>query len=109
MKAMVANLQKSSFTLIHSLFQGRLTETFLPNVKFLDDLQPVKWTGLDPTEGKRKKRKNETSISAKRSELNSVKAEGFSALWTSANQLLISSFHIVTSQLASAHKLLVDY
>ncbi len=42
MKAMVANLQKTSFTLILSLFQGRLTKTFLPNVKFLDDLQPVK-------------------------------------------------------------------
>lgn len=42
MKAMVAHLQKTSLTLIHSLFQGRLTKTFLPNVKFLDDLQPVK-------------------------------------------------------------------
>lgn len=77
MKAMVAHLQKTSLTLIHSLFQGRLTKTFLPNVKFLDDLQPVKWTGLDPTEGKRKKRKNRTSISAKRSELNSLKRKVF--------------------------------
>jgi len=43
MKAIMANLQKTSFTLIQlCLFQGRLTKTFLPNVKFLDDLQPVK-------------------------------------------------------------------
>lgn len=49
-----------------------------------------------PLRGRGRREKNQTSISAKSSELNSVKAEGFSALWASANQLLISSFHIVT-------------
>lgn len=100
MKAMMANLQKTSFTLIHSVSfkvaSPKHSSLMWNSLMICNPSNELDWI---PLRGRGRREKIKRVSLPKRSELNSVKAEGFSALWASANQLLISSFDIITFQL----------